>query len=827
MATTIENLILKIKVDGQKAIDGVSNSIKNLSDDIAAFGSSGGAFSNSIGGIIGKLGPLGLAAATAGGAIAALGLKATQIAGEIKDIADATGISAGSLLNFKQSLLDAGGSADSFSKFAAKLNQSVGEANEGNEKFQESFRKLGVFVRNANGELRPTGDILEDVLAALSKMENPAARSAAAVALLGKEAAKIDWSNVKAGRDAVTDQQIEQLDKYNQAIDKMRNRLERGIVTFFGSAAQQANDFFDTVDKRQKELEKQRIELGNQGKMTFQDPFSGKTITGNMTPAEKKRFDLEQAQRDRKAYEAEMDKLMKPYQSRAGIRGQTTDLGGDYGPRSEAGQKAAAESAKRAQQSIIEAQKSAELQGLGEIARIRKQAEYDIQKEILNIRAQEKLTDPEKEAEIAAKTKEIRAKADLQVADALEKQNKQLRGMTTEFEKQQILARNKLDLETQLVGKSEEEAQMMRAQRQLALDYAAAQEQLIKQRDSLGRGEEAQAAKINQLIEANAEAYTRQAAELEKSITANQSALLIEKDRLANIERITAAYEQQQRVQEALGNIQRAMIAEQQSVSFEGAQAKRSPFEKQIEQIKESSRKAALEAGRAFAAAFEDTGDGMTPEQAKKFADGLKLIEEGYAAISTKQIENLEASRTWSAGWEEAFKKYRDDASNAATQSATYFETFTRGMEDAFVKFVQTGKLSFKDLANSLIADFARIQAKKALMGLFGGGSSGGGFFSSIGNWFSGLFRAEGGPVSANSPYIVGERGPELFVPRSSGNIVPNGEFGGGGSMTTNVTYSIQAVDAASFQQLVARDPKFLHAVVEKGKRSLPQGARQ
>ena len=45
--------------------------------------------------------------------------------------------------------------------------------------------------------------------------------------------------------------------------------------------------------------------------------------------------------------------------------------------------------------------------------------------------------------------------------------------------------------------------------------------------------------------------------------------------------------------------------------------------------------------------------------------------------------------------------------------------------------------------------------------------------------------------------------------------------------MTTNVTYSIQAVDAASFQQLVARDPKFLHAVVEKGRRSIPQGAQR
>jgi len=39
--------------------------------------------------------------------------------------------------------------------------------------------------------------------------------------------------------------------------------------------------------------------------------------------------------------------------------------------------------------------------------------------------------------------------------------------------------------------------------------------------------------------------------------------------------------------------------------------------------------------------------------------------------------------------------------------------------------------------------------------------------------------RAAGGPVSGGSPYIVGERGPELFVPGSSGSIVPNGRMGG------------------------------------------------
>jgi hypothetical protein len=61
---------------------------------------------------------------------------------------------------------------------------------------------------------------------------------------------------------------------------------------------------------------------------------------------------------------------------------------------------------------------------------------------------------------------------------------------------------------------------------------------------------------------------------------------------------------------------------------------------------------------------------------------------------------------------------------------------------------------------------------------------------AAIGNAIGGLisdvaFRAEGGPVSSGSPYIVGEQGPELFVPRGSGTIIPNHAMGGGGQSIT------------------------------------------
>jgi phage-related minor tail protein len=52
-----------------------------------------------------------------------------------------------------------------------------------------------------------------------------------------------------------------------------------------------------------------------------------------------------------------------------------------------------------------------------------------------------------------------------------------------------------------------------------------------------------------------------------------------------------------------------------------------------------------------------------------------------------------------------------------------------------------------------------------------------------------------GGQVSSNNPYIVGELGPELFVPSSSGKIVPNNQLSSGGGATFNITVN-GAIDA-------------------------------
>jgi len=78
-------------------------------------------------------------------------------------------------------------------------------------------------------------------------------------------------------------------------------------------------------------------------------------------------------------------------------------------------------------------------------------------------------------------------------------------------------------------------------------------------------------------------------------------------------------------------------------------------------------------------------------------------------------------------------------------------------------------------------------------------------------------FRAEGGPVGAGGAYVVGEKGPELFVPSSSGSIVPNGAIGssGGGSGGVTVNYNIAAgVSRAELVPILEQERRRLKAEI-------------
>jgi hypothetical protein len=93
-----------------------------------------------------------------------------------------------------------------------------------------------------------------------------------------------------------------------------------------------------------------------------------------------------------------------------------------------------------------------------------------------------------------------------------------------------------------------------------------------------------------------------------------------------------------------------------------------------------------------------------------------------------------------------------------------------RAVEAALLRAVRTGKLGFDDLRDVAVAAMAQIAAAAIRGGL--DAVTGGGLGQVLGGILGGApGRATGGPVSPGRAYMVGERGPELFVPTSSGQV--------------------------------------------------------
>jgi len=175
------------------------------------------------------------------------------------------------------------------------------------------------------------------------------------------------------------------------------------------------------------------------------------------------------------------------------------------------------------------------------------------------------------------------------------------------------------------------------------------------------------------------------------------------------------------------------------------------------------------------------------------------------AALKEKMLPAMEKRRSlereWQTGMQNGLNGYIDMVTNAAAQTESLIRNAFSGMEDALVKFVQTGKLDFKSLADSIISDIIRIQIRQSITAPLAnamkeGGGLGGLLAGGLGKLFGGggggvtgsinattdmnlIGYASGGDPPVGVPSIVGENGPELFVPKAAGTIIPNGSLGG------------------------------------------------
>lgn len=149
----------------------------------------------------------------------------------------------------------------------------------------------------------------------------------------------------------------------------------------------------------------------------------------------------------------------------------------------------------------------------------------------------------------------------------------------------------------------------------------------------------------------------------------------------------------------------------------------------------------------------------------------------------------------------EEMKRIKDESENTFSQINEFQKQAARNLQDSFAQFLfdpfaegLDGMLKgFGNLLRQMVAQLLAQQILLSFFGLFPGSS----FAKAVVGNITG--KASGGLVSGGTPYIVGESGPELFVPGGNGTIVPNGAGGGGNTFNfSTVINNDGELDAAT-----------------------------
>lgn len=198
-----------------------------------------------------------------------------------------------------------------------------------------------------------------------------------------------------------------------------------------------------------------------------------------------------------------------------------------------------------------------------------------------------------------------------------------------------------------------------------------------------------------------------------------------------------------------------------------------------------------------------DAVDGDVEKEAQADNEILKQKEKNADAIAKLNHEIVVSQQ-------------KDQQQLAATINSSFESTV-----ESVVNGSKTMKQAFTEFANSVIGDIAKMAEKNVINSLFSGGTgasgTGGGLGGSIAGLFGG-FLASGGPTDSSKGYVVGENGPEFFMPGNSGTVFNQDQMSkmGGTTIHMNVT----TPDAQSFRQNQGQSMADMQAALRRSARN-------
>lgn len=708
----------------------------------------------------------GLGTAIAGIGFAAFTNSVLQMADAVSDLAAATGLSIGNIAAFGGALGQAGGKAEDAGKMIGKFFQTLDDAAGGSDKAQEALQRVGLKLSDLTK--LSEGELLNEAIRKLGEMEAGAKRTALGVEIFGKAFKGID-PKVLSEAFATGD-----FSKAEQAMQRMGNLADSLAANFYTLQMAGAQVFSQMA--------------------TAIEPFIGKVEDG--------RLSLEQAEKIIKAVGVAIGLafgakvVASIIQIVTVVKALTTALKGTV--------------IVQTALTALSGPKGWAMIAGGVIATTA--AIYGLNKALEGTNDElEKTTGgtPDSGKKKGPAFSEVKMsakdKAAQQAAVAAMGVTAQMRLQNEEANKLRQITIDTIGMESNFAGLIKNNAQARATASNDILDLEN------KIRLEKQKGEDSNPKVI---------------AELQKQI-------ILKKDQLAatlNLNR--AEYDRLQAVQKFTTSVNTdAMLASRQAdldlmrqqIEFGTAITLEDQTQLKLMalQTEETKKRIDLEKELTLARAagnqiaIDDVNKRMAAD-ISYYESRRKLIEQDAATqIANRENVTLGVNRAM-----EQIARSMDPIKLAEEATLGLFSK----MNDAITQLVTTGKVSFGELARSfgqmILQMMLKQQAAKAA-------SAAGGFLTSL---FGDLFKAEGGPVKGNQPYIVGEKGPELFVPPGAGKIIPNNQMGTKGVATgavnapvtnTYITNNISALDSRSVAQLFAENRRTLFGSVQMAQKEL------
>jgi len=796
---------------------------------------------------------------------------AIQYADAIQDLSNATGIATANLMGFTKAVQANGGNTESATAGILKLVNAIGTAADGSASAQSAFAQVGVSLNDL--ATLSEQDILAKTVQGLNKITDTSTRAKIQTELFGKSLRGVDMPGVAAGYDKATRasekyadsiQQAAQLqDKLDAAVGRLKLSLLQTLEPFMKfineMSDQQVNKMIDSIVQLAVAIAAlavaaKSIEWLAKG-LLFLQASSAAVALGGISLAKTFSAVGTRVRGFNNAIAAGVpvvEALGKTISIHAGKTLPNLAKGlfmvgkgllGWVGAIWLANDALAAFSGK----GFIEWLDTALNKIPGVTAAMASLRDMMGMQSKEAAEADKRLQEAMKDTTHAKRSEEIAKQAIVtrKIKSDIDQQTQSVIKLGDAYRLQNAQALKNLATETELLGKSDYAIAM--AQAEIAITE--------KNKDAVDKLTQAKVNYLNTAEKIQPEiiaAYDKEIRKIKESLAADIERVKVATDgyqmRLQSIEQFNARLEEMAQAEayatrqgEALTEVYMGLVKPLELATAnikhrnELEKLSRGMGEYQIETLNQL-----LDLEERQLAAIKEIKDNtlLTAD-----AQGVltQRVKEAYTAQSTmlkaQREDQYAYSRQFSTGWGKAFMEYTNNATNAARMAGDQFRAFTNFVDSAIDQMVDNGKISFKGLVDSLIKELLKSELKNAIgqvagaiggMGSGGGGGGGGGGGIGLGDiWNFGkslLGFADGGQPPVGKASIVGERGPELFIPKTAGTIVPNGGGAGGNTVINN--YNISAVDAKSVAQLFAENRRALLGTVRAAEKELPYRGR-